>query len=370
MSSVRIPSDVFNIDQNLNVYDTNNSFEVKNMPKIQSQDTVGSCFGCSSATIAQKYICDTDSNIIKSKTPCNDVPKDMQISQLSLVAWADTNAGYPNKSQIPGQNNNHTNLRLYAEQSKELLVATTALANSASSFEFMPESCYPMDILVNKYGNQKPIFEEIYNRTKKLYESNKRKETEAKSNCTDCLDQLNDFFIKENFKSKITTDTFNLALTRGTFGEFLYTLLFDNCDSILVKKTPTFKKLPLEDKKAGDSLITKTPLTLSKKSAIPEMIKILNSNKPFLVNTLCLMTDQSKSKCTSQHSVVVNGYRKACPTSNLEDKSCKYQFKLHNCWGQDWQGQNNDGWVDAEKFRDNLNFGSDFIENGDISWLE
>lgn len=84
-------SAAFTVYEDLIEVDPNFSKVVRNMPKIPSQSTLGSCFGCSAAVIAQKYVCDTDKRIIASGVACADLPPQMLISQFSMVAWSDTN---------------------------------------------------------------------------------------------------------------------------------------------------------------------------------------------------------------------------------------------------------------------------------------
>ena len=227
-SSIPIQSDAFTYYTNLKEVDSSDSKEIENMPAVQSQDTVGSCYACAATTIAQKFACDTDKVIKQSGLKCNGLPNNLKISQMSMVAWADTNQLWiKNKEDnpIPGLPSNHENIRLYKDRSA-LSNGVNALKNSADLFSFMPESCYPFDQLVSKYGTNSDLFEKIYYETEKLYENNRRKSTEAETPCLNCLEKLNNNFIDEKFGKKFSQESLSEALTKNTFGKFLFTLLF------------------------------------------------------------------------------------------------------------------------------------------------
>ncbi len=354
-SSVAIPSDAFTIYSSLTKIDATNSKSIDNMPRIQSQDTVGSCFGCSASTIVQKFICDTDEEIKSSGVKCSQVSKNQMVSQLSMIAWADTNEDRVDgkaSTERPGQPKNHTNIKLYNDRSKYSL-GSNALLNAVNNFSFMPESCYPFDQLVNKYGNNVDLFKKIYEKTKNFYNLKKRKVTEAQAPCTDCLEELN-----KDFGTNFTSDALNNALTKQSFGEFLYTLIFKNCKPIDFANTPAFRQIPEVD------------FTLQKSQVFEKIKSVIDKKSPVHINEVCLRYNSEKKECNSTHSIVISGYRKACPSNNYNDSKCRQQLKLHNCWGQDWQNLNEDGWVDADKFIEHLNYGESFITAGEISWLQ
>jgi hypothetical protein len=362
LSSVAIPSSALTYSSNLKFIDPKTNVEIKDesMPPVQSQDTVGSCFGCAASTIVQKFLCDSDPDYKGLK--CNNLPKEKMVSQFSMVAWADTNLlrydDDPNGSnQLPGESKNHSNIKLYGDVTK-FSSGANALRNSIRAFKFMPESCYPFDQLVSKYGNKdSQLFKEVYEKTKSLYE--RLKGTEASSECEECLQQLN-----SDFNTSFSKDSFTSALQKNTYGEFLFALLFKNCKPLLSSERPKFYGLP---ENPGQKL--------AKTEVLEAMKGILNKKKPFLINSLCL--EKNSQKCLSNHSTVISGYRKACPSSNYNDSKCKFQLKIHNCWGKDWQTANNDGWLDAAPLIENINYGKDsdgrfkdYILGGEISWLE
>lgn len=359
LSSVAIPSKALVYESSLNNIDPSFNVQIENMPAVQSQDTVGSCFGCGAATIVQKFLCDSDPEYKKLNLKCNSLPRDKVVSQLSMIAWADTNETKPKEQpkelkEIPGQTKNHTNIKLYDDTNK-FSSGANALKNSTKMFKFMPESCYPFDQLVSKYGNtDSTLFENVYKRTKLLYESMKFSTEAENGQCNECINQLN-----SNFNTTFTQETLISALNKDTFGEFLYTLIFKNCKSILSDVRPQFNSIPGE-----------ASSTLPKTEVFNNIKKILDKKKPILISKLCLEVDSKTDKCISSHSTVISGYRRVCPSKNFNDHKCKTQLKIHNCWGEDWQKANNGGWLNAEDLIVHLNYGNSYIIGGELSWLE
>lgn len=72
------------------------------------------------------------------------------------------------------------------------------------------------------------------------------------------------------------------------------------------------------------------------------------------------LTAKSIKSCgTFSHTVVITGYRRTCST----DK-CLDALKIHNSWGEVWQRQNDEGWVEARTLLDRS-----FYEEGSLTWI-
>lgn len=361
-SSVPMISSAFTANKGLEVVPNSENI-VPNMPKIQSQDTVGSCFGCSAATIVQKFHCDTNSYL--KTIPCADSPKDKTVSQFSMVSWAETDK----PGQTPNAYENHNNIKLYKKDQEkedrgeltgertEVSSGSNALQNFVGTPKFMPESCYPFDQLVNKYGNTNgSLFQEVYLNTKKLYKAH-HKSTEGDGQCEECLEQLSRDLVKT-----ITPDIFSSAIKKDTFGKFFYELIFHNCTPVRTRP-PTFRQLPDGNDK------------MPRVEVLPNLEKIIKEKKkPVQVNSVFLGVDP-KTKQRVYHTLVVSGTRTVCPPDKIRNRDfnsseCKKEVKIHNCWGDDWQKRNNDGWVDADSLTKTLNDGKDHVTTGELSWLE
>ena len=336
------------------VVDPSFSYTIDNMPRIQSQGTVGNCFACAAATVAQKYICDTDDEILAKGWRCDQVPAVRTISQLGMVAWADVNDRTDGQQQA-GLPDNHTNLRLYDTVTK-YSSASNALKNSSALFQFVPESCYPFGRLLSLYKNDAtglgPLFEPIYDKHRLLYEKH-HADGNARATCEVCRREFS-----KDLNVEIGSETFSSALAKATYGEFLYAVLYQNCKRISFSK-PHFVQFPrgrLE--------------TYPKDRVFDKLVEVVEKNRPVLISGLCLKFDAVTKECQSSHSTVVVGYRRICPTGDMKNTSCKTQLKVHNCWGQLWQTKNNDGWVNSDTFIASINEGADAVGVASLSWLE
>lgn len=93
---------------------------------------------------------------------------------------------------------------------------------------------------------------------------------------------------------------------------------------------------------------------------------ICESHRPFGLN-FCAVTKGSKSsiECAAKgygHGVVVHGYRRVCDASG---KKCIDSVRVMNSWGDGWQAENQDGWVDAKTL-----FDATFYDGFFMTWLE
>ncbi len=364
-SSVPITSAALTSDPALKFVSPGSLHDVGTMPAWSSQDTVGDCFGRAAATMLQKYICDTDETILKSKISCNDplFPKNMTVSAFSMVAWSDTiqDRTKPDSTQEPGYASNHKSIKLYRDRT-DYSSGSNALQNATTSAipKFMPESCFPFDQIVNTYGSKgkkiaggkSVLFEEIYEKTRIFYEKNKKKDTESSAVCATCIKELSEGF-GSDFESKAVSS----ALTKDTYGEFLYELIFGNCTPVKLLNKPTFKRMP------------ELAQTLPRNNILENLKNIIgNKKKPVQISSLCLKLEGDV--CTSYHTTVVSGYRTACPSMDFGGSNCRQQLLVHNSWGKDWQNQNEGGWVDAVLFIKHIDYGKPALLAGELSWLE
>ena len=352
-SSIPVESIAFTVFADVNVVDPSESLEIDNMPRYQSQGTFAICFACAAAAVAQKFACDTDKKIIKSGIRCADLPDTSTISPLGMVSWSDTNLGlanYDKNRQIAGDPSNHSNLKLHADRS-DYSNAVNALMNSADLFEFIPQSCKRLPALLAKYSESGPLFSEAYENLRPIYLKNRTTELRADVACLHCRDVLSKI-LAINF----TDDEIQQALNTPTFGQFLHSLIFNRCEPISFRPKPIFRSFPARNE------------TAARESVLRKIKELVFQKKIILIKSICLAI--SNGKCRSEHSVAVSGFRKVCPDSRFDSSKCRYQIKLHNCWGPGWQEKSNGGWVDSKLFIDHMNFGENVITGGQLSWLE
>ncbi len=325
------------------VEDKSQSVFVKNMPRVRSQDSFNTCYGCSSATIAQKYICDNHPSYVGKN--CSALTPDMEISQLDLISKSLTNRD----GQSKGMPSNHTNIRIKDEDRKKTS-GVHSLLNAQPKFSFNSELCFPFDQLVEKYGDKSiDLTDKLLKRLEDYYIS---KRTEADSTCTECLQDID-----HGLNAAVTQDQFNTALKKNSFGEFLYSLIFNKqCEKkINLPEGPNVGLFPkINEPSQKSDLLAK----------LKEAIGTTSSNRPVLLGNVCLYLDKKSNQCFT-HSVVISGYKTMC---NDKKTKCKSFVKVHNCWGNDWQAANADGWVDAENLMNNVNPNLDRLNDGVLSW--
>lgn len=343
---------------NLKWTDPSYGAEISNMPRVRTQGGLPSCYGCASATIVQKFLCDVDPSVKTLAKRCEDIPAEVTVSQLSMVAWADTNIlrkddDPENTNQSAGLSRNHANIKLW-EDTTVYSSGVNALENSLAMFRFMPESCFPVGRLEAKYGNNSDALREPYLHAKAVYEKHKADGSSGEI-CNECIARLN-----SDFNASFSSAAWQSAIQKRTFGEFLYALFFHGCKPFTSKAglRPTLHLMP----RGSEEHLPK--------SEVFDVVKsVLDKGRPILVNAVCMNVDATSGKCLIKHSIVLSGYRRDC-TNGSPDKTCRTLVKLHNCWGEAWQKNNGNGWVDAEQFIKYLNPGKPYIEKGELSWLD
>jgi len=308
------------------------SIEVSNMPKVKSQGPYDICPAYLAQYIFQHNIC-KQLNIV----PCSSVSVEQEVSPVNLSAFASSNSKNLNEGPIT----NHTNLNLFNDG----MNAFTIIKNASYTFALRPESCFPSDIFNNLVGNNRDIaMDFVYDYLIPFYQENKEK-----TECSECLATIN-----RRLKTNRTEAQITRALGMKSFPEFLYALIFpEHCGKFIKpQKKPTFAFFPNDDK----------PTTLQQLSKKIETV--VDSNLPIVLGDVCT-GGLINNACIGGHGVVISGYKTICSTK--VKGVCRKLYKVQNTWGQEWQDQNNDGWMDAEHLLKNVKTPYDI---GVLSWLE
>lgn len=338
------------VSSDYTVEDKSKTIIVRNMPRIRSQGPFDTCAGCVAATIAQKYICDKHPDYVG--LDCAKLPSKMEVSQLYMLAMANTNK----KGQNPSDPLNHTSItisHLDKEAGSENKSPTNSLLNSKYIFELKSESCFEFDRLVEQYGSYSA--EDINRVTKDLHELYKVNRNNATVNCDKCVAKIN-----SALSTSIDHATFEVAARQETFSQFLYSLVFSKkCETVEMDKGPNIGLFP----KVNESVRDRAKLE-------GEIVKALGTSKasnPVALSDICAYTYAGPSgRVCIGHAVVISGYKVVCIGST---PVCKSSLRVHNCWGQDWQKASTmDGWVDSEKLLANVSRGNSKISDGALSW--
>ena len=323
---------------------------VKNMPRVRTQGPLYVCYGCSAATIVQKYICDNHPDYVGKN--CSILPTTMEVSIFDMINWSLTNRDGQSKD-MPS---NHKNIRIKPEDRKKT-EGVFALINSRYMPIYLPESCSTSDVLAREpTASTVKEVEQVLNA---LEDFHKQIGIDPTAKCEGCYKD----FVRA-FKSTIDSTQFARAFHKKTFGEVLYNLIFsEKCD-----------KISIEDLKHTVSIFPKINEPPEREKLIPTIIAAMGTadkSRPVLLGNVCILIRSDSDFCLT-HSLAVSGYKYVCKKPNLSpsDPDCILLMKVHNCWGEKWQRENDDGWVDAKKLTKNINRTAPRINDGALSWIE
>lgn len=312
----------------------NSEVIVKNMPPVRSQDSIGICYAFSAAALLEHSICKEE------KLDCSKISDSQRPSVLDLSRYA----SIPDATGKDAGDPNSYSKSIPDEMTFGLVVLDSVFQTTTVS----KESCAPFDHLVSKAQTPSAQsatesamwkhFESSYNNYKKKF-----------AKCEKCaLDEATTTAneLISNYNLKTTNTEILKAFAAKTFNEFLYQALVPSkCHRAAGRLSLFFGDKQLKSWPAKNGSKTDYGKTIDK------IKSVLSNDQPVMVNRFCTAkpaTTECVHKTTNGdvaggHSFVITGYRKLCNNSG----KCKEALKVHNSWGQTWQDQNNDGWVDA-----------------------
>lgn len=313
--------------------------EIPNMPAYKTQDDLGDCKAFSLAVLLQHYTCQK----WKSDIPdCKNPPADSAISYFGLMAYT---------NQIPKQDYTFQPLQ------KEGIGMVEVIDNlSNSGVQLILQDCKPFENLTKRFSLSGPNGlvkrDEFFNYLKSIFEKLKN---ENDTNIKDCAIEID--ILNKYVDLKFNQKTLKKALTKNNFNQFLYTLFFSECRKELFPPGFSAAAFPLDS-------MNVTPDDVKK-----QVVKGLKLGKPVLYPSLCISKDIN-GEFREGHSLVISGFKQVRYTSEKKDV-----FKIHNSWGEDWQKNNNDGWVDADVICQNAakvksSDGSYRIGSASVIWLD
>jgi hypothetical protein len=196
-----------------------------------------------------------------------------------------------------------------------------SLSNLSGEDELWAES--PAERIFQKFGgNNRKMYNAFEALRTQFFDKNK---SEGKICMTCLLDTLrNDFDLKSDQASA------QQALNENVFDKFLFDLFVKGCK----------KKVSIGEFSLGGW--PNMSETRSYEGFINRLTDLLKRNTPVLVDICLDQKNVSGIQCKSGHAVVIAGYRKVCNGSKCTD-----YLKVINSWGESWQKQNSDGWVDG-----------------------
>lgn len=314
--------------------------EIENMPAYKTQDDLGDCRAFSLAAILQQYVnTKWKSDIPDPKNP----PFDSAISYFGLLAYT---------NQVPDIDYTFEPNQDNARSMRDIIDSLSKNGN-----RLILENCKHFENLVKSFSSTGQTGlnkrDEFFNYSRTIFERFRNKDEKNVQNLSEEIGKLNDYV-----KLEFNQPTLKKALTKNSFNEFLYTLIFSECKKENFPSGFRAAAFPLDSMDVTTSEIKN------------QILKGLHLNKPVLLPALCVSEDKN-DECKMPHSIVISGYKKV-----KREITTIEVFKIHNSWGSDWQQKNNDGWMDADAICKNISKikskdGSYYrIASSSVMWLD
>lgn len=281
--------------------------EAQNMPEARSQGGLPVCYGITAWYAFMQFQCKQSGADCKSLS-ADQIPSSIMIGALGVDKELHEKYGRTYNKVVP-----------YSIGGGAL----NSLSNLSGEDELWVESCFPLERMIQKFGgNNRKMYNAFEALRTQFFDKNK---SEGKICMTCLLDTLrNDFDLNSD------QTTAQQALDENVFDKFLFDLFVKGCK----------KKVSIGEFSLGGW--PNMSETRSYEGFISRLTGLLKRNTPVLAD-ICLDQKNVRSEqCKSGHAVVIAGYRKVCNGSKCTD-----YLKVINSWGESWQKQNSDGWVDG-----------------------
>lgn len=293
---------------------------------VKSQDGVGLCYGFAATSLLEHYRCK------ELDIPCTD-SKDI-LSSLDVTSYEE------NRSE---------------KILKEGGMPSFILHNIANSNRKLArEECASFSSLIHEiiFENKKYKSEKIgWDFLSQGWNNFKSRKIQGKSN--DCITCMADNIKAALVNIKTPSEQIKEALDKSNSAEeFLFrTLLPVHClqeketleiPPFVVKTFPTFRD-PQDDQSLQNKVMS-----------------LLNSGTPLEIN---ICSNKNKEDCGG-HAVTLFGLKEVCSKVH---KDCKKMVKVKNSYGNSWQQQTNDGWVELKTL---IESSINYNRGNNLVWIE
>ncbi len=350
---------------------------VKNMPRVRSQDSFGTCFAYAGTLLAQHNYCKS-----KLKTML-DFGSDLPEKYKTDFEEFKTCQNLSPKNEISPL---HASSARYDNDKKTEITkfSFTKGGNTAQSLKLLggrygTEKCYPSDVLINQYGilkTQKFMTDEQEKYAQAHDKVLKAKFTEAEilEDCKECLNNANNtqvrkegvealqqlksfIFDKTKTNESEITDRRNLSdnkeinkITNQEQNKKLAIAL--SKETTQLKKDRTFEEFMADvtyssmhvgcnriNYKEDVEYYPQTAQISNLVQTEKKLIEILKLDRPVSINGLCISGAEDIKGCKALHEIVSSGYYQDVSTG------VKY-IKIQNSFGAEWQDFcTTGGWV-------------------------
>ena len=236
---------------------------------------------------------------------------------------------------------------------------TNALSSVVTYGGAPSEECLSLDRILSNVGGAKEATQlqmDLWLKLRGLYDKSKK----IPKDCASCTA---DFYatakgeIEKNFDLKVSNESLLKAFAEKTYSEFF--------DHLFMPGSCRRMGTRVELESSGKVDVDLYPNTNGNyKDTLNKIKDILNSGRPVGINDLCLDKIPTRlDTCKQPHGVVIAGYRRVCQRTSTTN--CRDVIRVVNSWGESWQQQNDNGWVDAKVLLDTT-----FYARGTLTWLK
>ncbi len=317
--------------------------EIKNLPTLRTQDSIGDCHATASAYLIDEFQCR------KNKT--NDCAKLTLEQRASILDLTRLNVEPSGDKNLPSS---------YQAISKGGWIQTNLNTVFQRLKSVAKESCAPLDILnANPNDKSNTTTEQKIAKVKLLYEEN-MDETVYDRQCA--ADEVKELFpqakdVKKLADAFIDYSNMNLYDNQKYLQKNINQYVFFYKSFYPESCNESTNRIPLSGQVESWPAPTDNIKVYTNEEYENKIIEILNSGYPIGVDGICCdVTDTVKlnpDECEKNtpekdkngfHSFVITGIGKRCNSAG----QCRQVVKVSNTWGDDWQKSNDDGWVDLK----------------------
>lgn len=319
------------------------------IPPNTTQDGFGNCFASAGATYLDILNCKAN-RAKDDKFDCGKLdPKD-SFSRLATGKFGRYMPKAADETKYPG---------IYAKEGGRN--ATNILVNVINDGLSAPsQDCASIEKSLVNFQDTKSYLhasEELFRRLELRYNIKKCPSCAVSLAGEDQKSEKEDL-IYFSSSLKVSQDEILKAFANETYGEFLEQLLIPNCNHP--------NKRVMYDGPKNIEIVSfpgKVGFKEDKyKTIADEIVKTLKTQTPLILNNICADEPYDTAKgCTNAgtnearlHTLIITGYRHICTTD--KKPICRDSVRVLNSYGESWQKDNSDGWVDAQALIDRTGY--------------
>lgn len=327
--------------------------EVTNMPRVIQQGGLGICAAATASVLIDHSTCKS-----KGISNCSDMGDENRTSIIDLLRYSPPDSDELDSSEKWAK-------AAYRSEFTGLNIKTGHLAGIlykalpyGGGVNLLKESCAPFARIQSGLDDRLAAVEADVKKWQSIEDS--YKEFQLKG-CIDCAESYADEMGKNlvaDFNLTFSLVELPEALIQPTFEEFLNIMLIplkcevDMMERLAYDRNLTFDHFPHTE---GDYSY----------GEFMDFIKQKLTRQIPLGFAFCASVEVAPGgiqACKKEgHALVIKAYKEVCDSSGI----CKEALQVQNSWGQGWQDENANGWLDARTLVDRS-----FYRPSSFSWVE